>query len=1227
MNTTFEFDLRLAGALCLSGVLAGPAFAGDCNQNGIPDKQDIASGTSLDCDMDGVPDECLPCLDPDGNGLLDPCERDLGNGVVVQYWRSDGGEGNFSERLAISVEDRIDLQSESQLPAGVPTDFYCTRWTGLIVPPATGEYSIRTWSDDGARLWIDGRLVIDEWRLGGTVIGNADIELVEGVPVSFRLDHFDKDGPSNVELLWSAPDLPYLPVPASVFRAFADADGDGWSDAAQDCDGDGVVDLEDLVAGAADCDGNCVPDECDVAGSVPTAYWRFEKGGNAILDSGPNGLDGIADGAVATPDVPVPEIPRTGESNSLARAFDDASIEIPDPAGDLAVGSRGFTIEAWVRLDGALGGGGGRQMLIQRKRFDDPDTNLEYAIYARGGNVPTTVDENFGKTSGFTGNEVVLRFGDGDGGSWSVTSNLVLPAGEWAFVSVAFDPQDSFARFGVDGVFETFDLPPLLRAARNAPVLIGAHTNASGARNQFLDGTIDEFRFSSRVLERRELLDDPRGLDCNGNGIPDACDIAAGIEQDCNGDGIPNACDVDCDGDGFSDLCELVSGNATDCDGDGRLDNCQIAEDPGLDCDGDGVLDACQLAERDCNGNGVVDACDVAAGASEDCNADGVPDECQIGGEVVEVYDDGIPENGVRSDGSYMGWFNGFEIAPGAETVVGIELMTLFYPDFQQIELHIWSDPNADGDPEDAQSIWSTQINGGPTSVVRRIDVPSVVAGPPGGRYFVGCIAQVGDTDFPASLDSSGAPLANRSWIVGSDFPIDANDLGAGAIEFTTIEQALFAGNWVIRSVVLDSIGDCNGNGVPDQCDIDAGLFEDVDGNGVPDQCEDCNMNGVPDGVDIADGVSEDCGGDGVPDECQQGFADCDLNGVPDICELDGNDCNGNTIPDTCEIAAGDELDSDGDGVPDSCQDCNGNGEVDSLDILFGDSEDCDLDGVPDECQFGTPETPYTYLHDDGERDSQLNITAPVDTAWMMTFTVVEGWEWIGAVELVWGNTFPGQPANVVIWSDPDQDGVPIDAEVLSIAPTTTANVLTSIYNRVEVPPVYIGPPGTKFFVGAQINDIYNTAPAAIDIDQPGPGCYIAYTLTPPLNLNDMAGVGGSGASMLDYTGILKVMVRGGAFDGVLPGDCNQNGVIDVCDILDGVAQDANGNGIPDDCEPCPADLDGNGSVGPGDLAIVLASWSVGGGCSDCSGDLDGDGVVGAGDLTALLAAWGPCGP
>ena len=56
--------------------------------------------------------------------------------------------------------------------------------------------------------------------------------------------------------------------------------------------------------------------------------------------------------------------------------------------------------------------------------------------------------------------------------------------------------------------------------------------------------------------------------------------------------------------------------------------------------------------------------------------------------------------------------------------------------------------------------------------------------------------------------------------------------------------------------------------------------------------------------------------------------------------------------------------------------------------------------------------------------------------------------------------------------------------------------------------------------------------------------------------------------------------------------------------------------------DPCPWDLDTNGSVGASDLLALLVSW---GPCKGCPADFDGDGSVGATDLLALLVNWGPC--
>ncbi len=54
----------------------------------------------------------------------------------------------------------------------------------------------------------------------------------------------------------------------------------------------------------------------------------------------------------------------------------------------------------------------------------------------------------------------------------------------------------------------------------------------------------------------------------------------------------------------------------------------------------------------------------------------------------------------------------------------------------------------------------------------------------------------------------------------------------------------------------------------------------------------------------------------------------------------------------------------------------------------------------------------------------------------------------------------------------------------------------------------------------------------------------------------------------------------------------------------------------------CPADLDGDGSVGILDLLSLLAAWGT-----DPAGppDFDGDGTVGILDLLSLLTNWGPC--
>lgn len=112
-------------------------------------------------------------------------------------------------------------------------------------------------------------------------------------------------------------------------------------------------------------------------------------------------------------------------------------------------------------------------------------------------------------------------------------------------------------------------------------------------------------------------LADP--IDLDGDGDADAADERWLIDRLAAFGLTVN----DCNGNGIGDHCDIAAGTSADCDLNDVPDECQA------DCDADGVPDACS---PDCNGNGTPDSCDIADGTSADCNANGIPDECDEGG-------------------------------------------------------------------------------------------------------------------------------------------------------------------------------------------------------------------------------------------------------------------------------------------------------------------------------------------------------------------------------------------------------------------------------------------------------------------------------------------------------------------------------------------------------------------------------------------------------------------
>ncbi len=84
---------------------------------------------------------------------------------------------------------------------GVPTDNFSARWSRTMHFPA-GTYRFKMLVDDGARLWVDDRLVIDAWRSGDPESYSAEVTLKEGSH-SVRLEYFEFRYDAQVHLTWA----------------------------------------------------------------------------------------------------------------------------------------------------------------------------------------------------------------------------------------------------------------------------------------------------------------------------------------------------------------------------------------------------------------------------------------------------------------------------------------------------------------------------------------------------------------------------------------------------------------------------------------------------------------------------------------------------------------------------------------------------------------------------------------------------------------------------------------------------------------------------------------------------------------------------------------------------------------------------------------------------------------------------------------------------------------
>jgi beta-glucosidase len=117
-------------------------------------------------------------------------------GLRGEYFNNDSLQG---EPALVRTDERIDFHwgAGSYAPNG-PDDRFSARWTGYFIPRTDDDYKLYVSADDGVRLFIDDKQVIDDWQRHSETLDTYSTHLERGKPYKIRLEYFEAVGTATV---------------------------------------------------------------------------------------------------------------------------------------------------------------------------------------------------------------------------------------------------------------------------------------------------------------------------------------------------------------------------------------------------------------------------------------------------------------------------------------------------------------------------------------------------------------------------------------------------------------------------------------------------------------------------------------------------------------------------------------------------------------------------------------------------------------------------------------------------------------------------------------------------------------------------------------------------------------------------------------------------------------------------------------------------------------------
>ena len=136
-----------------------------------------------------------------------------GTGLAGQYFKGK----DFARPLFARVDPEVRMDfphCQPPDPARMNYADYAVRWTGEVEPRFSEPATFILGVDDGGRLWIDGKLVIDQWKDQGYTAYYHTMPVEAGKKYKIKIEYYDGKWGGGARLYWRGPSQPTQIIPA-----------------------------------------------------------------------------------------------------------------------------------------------------------------------------------------------------------------------------------------------------------------------------------------------------------------------------------------------------------------------------------------------------------------------------------------------------------------------------------------------------------------------------------------------------------------------------------------------------------------------------------------------------------------------------------------------------------------------------------------------------------------------------------------------------------------------------------------------------------------------------------------------------------------------------------------------------------------------------------------------------------------------------------------------------